>query len=74
MESKKEWIKQKAKANWQTEQTDGCQCGVGRWAKSVNGNGRYNLLVMEWISHRNKRHSIGNIVSDIIAALYGYRW
>ena len=35
--------------------------GVKRWTKWMKRNGRYRLLVMEPISHRNKRRSIGNI-------------
>ena len=32
------------------------------------------LPVMEWPSHRNKRHNIGNIVNDIVIVLCGDRW
>ena len=44
------------------------------WAKWVKGSGRYRLPVMEQISHRNKRHSISNIVNDTAIVLYGDRW
>ena len=40
--------------------------GEGEW--------KYKLPVMGMISHQNKRHSIGNMVSDIAIALYGDRW
>ena len=57
------------------EQTNGCQRSGGKEsAKWVKGSGRYRPPVMEWIRHGNKRHSIGNIVNDIVIVLYGDRW
>lgn len=37
------------------------------------GEGEWELQAfMEWISHGNKRHSIGNIVNDTVVALCGH--
>ena len=47
---------------------------MGEWAKWVKESGRYRLPLREQISHGHKRHSIGNIVYDIIIALYGDSW
>ena len=33
--------------------------------------GRYRVLVMRWICHENKRHSIGNTVNNIVIVLHG---
>ena len=43
-------------------------------AKCVKANRRYRLLVMKGINHRVERYSIGNIVHDIVIALYEDRW
>ena len=45
--------------------------GNGGWAKWMKVSGRYRTLVIEQVSHGNKRHSIGNILSGIIITLYG---
>ena len=47
-----------------------------RWGDGQNGwRGVGNTgSSYEWKSHRNKRHSIRNIVSSIIIVLYGDRW
>ena len=48
---------------------------MGRgWTKWVKGSGRYRLSVMEYISHRDERYSIGNTVNCIVIALYDDRW
>ena len=36
------------------------------WGKWVKRSGKYRLLVMEEISHRNERYNIGNIVNGIV--------
>ena len=37
----------------------------------MKGSGRSRLPVMEWISNGNKRHSIRNVVNDIVMAISG---
>ena len=39
-------------------------------AKWVKGNPRCRFSVTEWINHGDKRHSIGNIVHDIVIMFY----
>lgn len=39
-------------------------------AKWIKGRRRNRLWVMEWTSHRNKRYSIGSMVSGTIIVLY----
>ena len=41
--------------------------------KGEMGSGRYRFLVMEGISYGVEKHSIGNIVSDIVVVLCGDR-
>ena len=47
---------------------------LGRWAKWVKGRRRTRLPVLELISQGNKRHSLGNTVSDTVMELYVDRW
>ena len=57
------------------DQTDGCQrWGRGNGEKWVKGNGRCMVTVMEWISHRDEKYSVENIVSGFVIALHGDRW
>ena len=47
--------------------------GMGEREKWVKGTGRYRLPGMDWISHRNKGHSTGNIDNDTVIVLQGNR-
>ena len=47
---------------------------VWEWTKWVKRSGRYRLPVMGGVSHKNKRHSIGNIVNETVIAMYDDRW
>ena len=44
------------------------------WEWWTMGIASYMLPVMEWMTHGNKSHSVGNIVNGIIVAFYGDRW
>lgn len=49
---------------------------VARWTKWVKGSGRYNLTVMELISHRDERYNTGDTINGTIKAFMvtdGYR-
>ena len=48
--------------------------GIWIWAGWVKGSRRYRFPVIEGISYRDRRHSIGNIVNDTVIVLYGDRW
>lgn len=48
--------------------------GTAKWAKWVKGSGGYRLPVTEYINHETKKHSVENIVNDIVITLYGDRW
>lgn len=73
MQNRKSKVKQtnrkQKRAHKYREQTGGGpRVGVGGWAEWGKGSGRYNLLVMERIGHRNERYSGGNPVNGIVIA------
>ena len=68
--SKTKWINKKQNQTCKyREQTNGCQGQAnGELGKMGEGRGTYRLPGMEWISDRNKRHSMRNIVKDTVMA------
>ena len=69
----KEINKRQKQTHKYTEQNDGLQRvrnGQNGW-REVRGT---SFPVTEWISHRDERYSIGNIVNGTVIALYGDRW
>ena len=43
------------------------------WVKCSKGSGRYRILIVEWITHGNKRYNRENIVNNTAIALCGDR-
>ena len=72
LKKKKRINKQRAESD--LRETDDWWGRWWAWTEKGKGRGRYKLPVKEGISHRNRRHSIGNTVSDIVTALRSDRW
>ena len=54
------------------EQTAGCQIGLGHWVKKRKRLGSTNWSLQN--GHEDVKHSIGNIVNNIIITMHGLRW
>lgn len=68
---KKQINKKQKQTDKYRKQPDGCQRGWPQgWARWVKGSRRSDLLVLEWLSHRDARHSLWKVVSGTVIVSY----